>query len=82
MTDNQFTHLLQRTGKAANKYFDLLRTAEDEYKRRYGDHPSDADDDMWIDSITLTSGRCETNLTAVEVELYATTYANLERINK
>ena len=34
----------------------LLEVAEAEYERRYGHHPSDVDDDWWIDTLHYGNG--------------------------
>ena len=49
MTDINFDKLLLRLSKANEKYKDLLNKAEEEFKNRYGDYPSDIDYDSWID---------------------------------
>jgi hypothetical protein len=67
MTDKQFTALLQRTARAYNKYKPLLDAAEKEYERRYGDNPSNRDDDSWIDALHGGNGLCKESLTAAEV---------------
>jgi hypothetical protein len=50
MTDNKFNEVLIKLNKAHSKYLNLLRIAEEEYKRRFGNYPADVDDDFWIDS--------------------------------
>ena len=50
MTDKQFGKLLTKLNKAHGAYCELLFKAEEEYKRRFGNYPSDVDDDWWIDS--------------------------------
>jgi len=81
MTDKTFDRLLEKCAIAGNRYLELKKKCEDEYERRYGTNPSDADDDMWIDTIGLGGGHCRA-ITAKEVDNCATGYANLERINK
>lgn len=49
MTDNKFQDLLNELSKANAKYKRLLKEAEDELERRYRAHPSDIDNDQWID---------------------------------
>jgi len=72
MTDNQFTRLLGRLAKVGNQYLELQKQAEDEYERRYGVHPSDIDDDMWIDGCTVTSGELSEGVTAEDMKIKAT----------
>lgn len=52
MTDEQWKQLIVRTVKAHEKANSLREQAEQEYERRYGQSPSDVDDDWWIDTIT------------------------------
>jgi hypothetical protein len=52
MTDRKFQELIDRTCSAQRKFFRLLKQAEEEYERRFGVHPSDVDDDQWIDGVT------------------------------
>jgi hypothetical protein len=56
MTNNQFNKLLLRLANANSKYKKLLEEAEDEFKRRYGNFPSDIDFDSWIDSYHVATG--------------------------
>lgn len=50
MTDKQFQKTLDTLTDAHRNYLDLLKLAEDEIIRRYGVHPSEIDNDEWIDS--------------------------------
>jgi hypothetical protein len=50
MTDKAFEKLLCRLNSTHSKYLKLLKEAEDEYKRRFGNYPAEVDDDWWIDS--------------------------------
>lgn len=66
MTDKSFERLIARTAAAYNKYRRLVEKAEAEYENRYEQHPSDADDDGWID--TMRGGCGDANaLTALQV---------------
>ena len=49
MTDKQFQIILDTLSLARRNYIDLLKLAEDEIIKRYGVHPSDIDNDQWID---------------------------------
>ena len=51
MTDKKFQDLIYKTCKSKLQHLRLLDKAEDEYIRRYGNHPSDIDDDYWIDGM-------------------------------
>lgn len=68
MTDRQFTNLLRKTARAYNRYKPLLEAAEKEYKRRYGNNPSDVDDDFWIDSLHGAGGAADESITAAVVD--------------
>jgi hypothetical protein len=50
MTDKQFQKILDTLTYAHRNYLDLLKLAEDEIIRRYSVHPSEIDNDEWIDS--------------------------------
>lgn len=67
MTDSEFTALIAKTASAYNKYRKLIEKAEAEYVRRYGKHPSDIDDDFWIDSLQGGGGAASA-ITAAEVD--------------
>lgn len=49
MTDLRFQNLLDKVTSANIKYQSLLKEAEQEYLRRFGNLPSEVDDDNWID---------------------------------
>lgn len=55
MTNYQFDRLLKKLKVSQNKYFELLREAEEEYFTRFHVYPSDCDDDYWVD--TFHSGQ-------------------------
>lgn len=79
MTDSQFTKLLQRAAKAQNKAGDLLKQCESEYERRYGENPSDIDDDMWIDAMHYgATGACSEHITAKDVDNGAVQYGGMK----
>ena len=50
MIDSRYKNLLIRLNRAHGKYLKLLNEAEEEYKNRFGNYPSEVDDDFWIDS--------------------------------
>lgn len=50
MTDKQFTALMKKTQEAGLKHKKFLSELEEEYFRRYGQYPSDIDDDFFIDA--------------------------------
>lgn len=56
MTDKQFSALLKKLSKANSRYKRLLREAENEIERRFGVHPSDVDNDQWIDVYHVGTG--------------------------
>lgn len=56
MSNQEFENLINQTVIACNKHKDLLEKAEKEYVRRFGNHPSDIDDDYWIDLLNYGNG--------------------------
>jgi len=50
MRDKTFEKVLIALYRARKNYLELLKLAEDEIVKRYGVHPSDIDNDEWIDS--------------------------------
>lgn len=56
MTDKQFQKILTTLAHVRANYLDLLKLAEDEIVRRYDAHPSDIDNDQWIDMYHQGSG--------------------------
>lgn len=51
MKDDQWDKAIKKAQSALREYKRLLHFAEKEYIRRYGNHPSDVDDDWWIDKL-------------------------------
>lgn len=62
MTDKKFQDLINRTVKAKHKHAELLKQAEAEYEKRYGNNPSKVDDDVWIDTMHLGCGNADLKL--------------------
>jgi hypothetical protein len=56
MTDAQFQKALNKVSKTHLDYLCALSIAEGEYERRFGTHPSDWDDDFWIDTYHVANG--------------------------
>lgn len=69
MNDKKFQKLLDRLSVANEKYFRLLKEAETEFERRFGENPSDVDCDSWIDTYHQPGG---TTATVEEVTQWAT----------
>ena len=57
MTDKKFEILLNDLAIANDKYKQLLEDAESEIERRFGKHPSDVDNDEWIDAYHVGRGK-------------------------
>ena len=57
MKDSSFQYLLDRLSTAKKNYDILLESAEKEYKKRFGNYPSDVDDDSWIDTFHIVGGK-------------------------
>lgn len=51
MTDKEFIKLCKKASELAHEHACLIMILEEEYKTRFGDYPSDVDDDFWIDSM-------------------------------
>jgi len=56
MTDEKFLATIKDCIKAFGVYKGILEIAEKEYERRYKDHPSDVDNDYWIDAMHYGQG--------------------------
>ena len=56
MTDKKWQDLISKCRAAGDQHQELLREAENEYKRRYGNFPSEVNDDWWIDGLHYCSG--------------------------
>ena len=55
-TDRQLQILIDQTIKQKLKFFALVDKLENEYERRFGFIPSDADDDCFIDTFHTRQG--------------------------
>jgi hypothetical protein len=64
MTDKQWQSLINKCRKAGDKHKELLYLAEKEYEARYGNKPSEVDDDWWIDTLHYCTG--ETDLSKIK----------------
>lgn len=78
MTDSQFQKALDRLSMAKLKYHKLLAEAEDEVVRRYGVHPSDCDNDLWIDNFHVGCGK----MTVDEVRYSMEQYSNVSPLSQ
>lgn len=56
MTDKEWQSVIKKCQKAGLQHLAFLKIAEDEYIKRYGHHPSEVDDDWWIDSLHYCKG--------------------------
>jgi hypothetical protein len=79
MANAEYTKHLRKAAKAMNIALHLQRISEAEYERRYGENPSDVDDDMWIDSTSGACGDVDENITWKQVDDGAHNYAGLPR---
>jgi hypothetical protein len=50
----KFQNLINEAAIKLQQYHAALKAAEKEYERRYGHHPSDVDNDAWIDAMHVT----------------------------
>jgi len=55
MTDLKFQKAINKAQKYLINYHESLKIAEFEYERRYGHHPSDKDNDEWIDAMHVNA---------------------------
>jgi hypothetical protein len=58
MTDRQWYSKIKKMHAVFSDYQKQLEACEAEYERRFGNHPSDVDDDQWIDSFHVGNGEC------------------------
>jgi hypothetical protein len=56
MTDKEWQSVIKKCQKSGLEHLGYLKIAEDEYIKRYGHHPSEVDDDWWIDSLHYCKG--------------------------
>lgn len=78
MTNAEYTKHLRKAAKAMNIALRLKQISEDEYERRYGVNPSEADDDCFIDE-SGAAGQCREDITWKHVDDGAHNYAGLPR---
>ena len=64
MTDKKWHEIIIKCKAACDEHLRLLKIAEEEYYKRYGNSPSDVNDDWWID--TLHYGRGSTDLDLIK----------------
>ncbi len=60
MTDTALQTLMDKTSEALRVYKILLKQLEGEYENRIGYHPSDIDDDYFIDEFHYGNGNTTT----------------------
>ena len=56
MKDERLQILIDQTIKQKLKFFALVDKLENEYERRFGNKPSDVDDDNFIDTFHMRQG--------------------------
>jgi hypothetical protein len=56
MTDKRLQKLMTKTIEQKLKFFGLIDKLENEYIRRFGENPSQMDDDNFIDTFHLGQG--------------------------
>lgn len=69
MTDKQWAAAIKKCRAAGDEHNRLLEIAENEYVRRYGHHPSDVDDDYWIDALHICTGSIDVKMIMSSAEL-------------
>lgn len=60
MTDKEFQKRIDIALRAKQRYYKLTEIVEVEYERRYGNHPSEVDDDFFIDTFHQKQGNSAT----------------------
>jgi len=56
MTDQKWIQVCKLCQQKLIEHQKLLRIAENEYNTRFGNYPSDVDDDWWIDMLHYGNG--------------------------
>lgn len=64
MEDKEWLEVIKSCQRAGREHKRLLAIAEQEYEARYGQNPSDVDDDWWIDTVNYCTG--ETTLEQID----------------
>jgi len=70
MTDKQWVKIIDKSVKHLKIAFSLRVTAEEEYVKRYGNHPSEIDDDWWIDTLHYARGTTDLSKIIESAELH------------
>ena len=60
MSDNEFMNNCKALWRLTQDRAELMKKVETEYQRRFGAHPSDIDDDFWIDTFHLPGSKIPT----------------------
>ena len=69
MTDKQWLRKIQKAVRFQNLFEKARKEAETEYEKRYGHHPSDIDDDWWIDAVLYGGGESDIDKIKEQAEL-------------
>ena len=56
MEDKKWLELMFKMKSILKEKDDVLNKLENEYRRRYGNYPSEVDDDCWIDTFHYNAG--------------------------
>lgn len=68
MNDSNWLEHIRKARKYLRKHQLHKKRAEDEYFKRFGVHPSDCDDDYWLDTIRLQDGGDPEHLDEVDLD--------------
>lgn len=69
MTDKKWHEIISKCKAACDEHLRLLKIAEDEYFQRYGNAPSDVNDDWWIDTLHYGNGSTDLDLIKKAAEM-------------
>ena len=71
MTDKKWHEIIIKCKASCDEHLRLLKIAEEEYVKRYGNSPSDMNDDWWIDTLHYGNGSTDLVLIKKAAEMCA-----------
>ncbi len=69
MTDKKWHEIIIKCKAACDEHLRLLKIAEEEYFKRYGNAPSELNDDWWIDTLHYGIGSTDLDLIKKSAEI-------------
>lgn len=79
MTDKQWEKIIKKANEVINLHNSLRSQAEEEYERRYGQNPSEWDDDYWIDTVHYGHGNVEISKIKEQAEIHKNRFENKQQ---